>query len=88
MTTNSATLQSSRPAAAKASFPGGLPAQMVAVRKLKAEPGLWLQNDTPVPKIGPRDALIAVTHTGICGTDRHIYEWDAWSKSREPVPRH
>src|SRR5688572_33167421 len=82
MTTNSATLQSSRPAAAKASSPGGLPARMVAVRKLKSEPGLWLQNDTPVPKIGPRDALIAVTHTGIRGTDRHIYEWDAWSRGR------
>jgi threonine 3-dehydrogenase len=26
--------------------------------------------------------LVAVTHTGICGTDRHIYEWDAWSRSR------
>jgi len=24
----------------------------------------------------------AVTHAGICGTDRHIYEWDAWSRSR------
>src|SRR5215204_4670677 len=85
MTTTSATLESGRPAAAKAFAPGGLPAQMVAVRKLKAEPGLWLQNDTPVPKIGPRDALIAVTHTGICGTDRHIYEWDAWSRGRVQV---
>ena len=59
-----------------------LPETMLAVRKLKSEPGLWLQEGTPVPKIGPRDALIAVTHTGICGTDRHIYEWDAWSRGR------
>jgi threonine 3-dehydrogenase len=58
------------------------PSTMPAVRKLKNEPGLWLQHDTPLPKIGPRDALIAVTHAGICGTDRHIYEWDAWSRSR------
>jgi threonine 3-dehydrogenase len=29
--------------------------------------------------------LIAVTHTGICGTDRHIYEWDEWSSNRIPV---
>jgi threonine 3-dehydrogenase len=55
---------------------------MLAVRKLKNEPGLWLQRDTPTPQIGPRDVLVAVTHAGICGTDRHIYEWDAWSKSR------
>jgi threonine 3-dehydrogenase len=59
-----------------------LPATMVAIRKLRNEPGLWLQNDTPVPQIGPREVLIAVSHAGICGTDRHIYEWDAWSRSR------
>src|SRR5688572_3987331 len=82
MNTNSATLENSRPAQAKSFSPGGLPAQMLAVRKLKSEPGLWLQRDTPVPRIGPRDALIAVTYTGICGTDRHIYEWDAWSRGR------
>jgi threonine 3-dehydrogenase len=58
---------------------------MLAVRKLKNEPGLWLQKDTPVPTIGSRDALVAVTHAGICGTDRHIYEWDAWSKSRVKI---
>jgi threonine 3-dehydrogenase len=62
-----------------------LPATMLAVRKLKSEPGLWLQKDTPAPRIGPREALIAVTHAGICGTDRHIYEWDAWSRSRVKV---
>lgn len=62
-----------------------MPSTMLAVRKLKNEPGLWLQKDTPVPKIGPREALVAVTHTGICGTDRHIYEWDAWSRSRVKI---
>jgi threonine 3-dehydrogenase len=58
---------------------------MVALRKLHAKPGLWRQDDTPVPTVGPRDVLIAVTHAGICGTDRHIYEWDAWSQSRVQV---
>jgi threonine 3-dehydrogenase len=62
-----------------------IPRTMVAVRKLKNEPGLWLQEDTPVPAIGPREVLVAVTHAGICGTDRHIYEWDAWSRSRVVV---
>jgi threonine 3-dehydrogenase len=62
-----------------------LPATMLAVRKLHDRPGLWWQADTPVPRIGPREVLIAVTHAGICGTDRHIYEWDAWSKSRVVV---
>src|SRR4051794_33484879 len=55
---------------------------MLAIRKLKPEPGLWLQTDVLTPTIGPRDCLVSVTHAGICGTDRHIYEWDAWSRSR------
>src|SRR3954469_8697117 len=58
---------------------------MVALKKATAGPGLTLNRDTPVPTIGPRDVLIAVTHAGICGTDRHIYEWDAWSRSRVVV---
>jgi threonine 3-dehydrogenase len=58
---------------------------MKALRKTRSEPGLWFVPDTPVPAIGPRDVLIAVSHAGICGTDRHIYEWDAWAQSRIPI---
>src|SRR3954471_19036148 len=58
---------------------------MVALKKATAGPGLTLNRETPIPTIGPRDVLIAVTHAGICGTDRHIYEWDAWSANRIPV---
>ncbi len=59
-----------------------IPKTMSAIRKLHDSPGLDWRTDVPVPEIGPRDVLIAVTHAGICGTDRHIYEWDAWSQSR------
>jgi threonine 3-dehydrogenase len=55
---------------------------MLAVRKLEDAPGLTWCPETPLPQVGPRDVLIAVTHAAICGTDRHIYEWDAWSQSR------
>ena len=58
---------------------------MQAIRKLKSEPGLWLCDDVEVPAIGNRDVLISVTHAGICGTDRHIYEWDRWSQNRIKV---
>src|SRR6476661_3320772 len=46
-----------------------IPDTMLAVRKLRHEPGLWLEKDTPVPQIGPREVLVQVTHAGICGTD-------------------
>jgi threonine 3-dehydrogenase len=55
---------------------------MLAIKKLDDAPGLNWCPQTPVPSLGPRDVLIGVTHAGICGTDRHIYEWDAWSRSR------
>jgi len=54
---------------------------------VKAEPtaGLWLE-DVPVPEIGINDVLIRVHKTGICGTDLHIYDWDAWAQKTIPVP--
>lgn len=58
---------------------------MAALKKLRSEPGLWHVRDAPLPEISPRDVLIAVSHAGICGTDRHIYEWDPWAQSRIPI---
>lgn len=58
---------------------------MKALVKSKAEPGLWLE-DVPEPKIGINDVLIKVHRTGICGTDLHIYNWDAWAQKTIPVP--
>jgi len=58
---------------------------MQAIKKLKSEPGLWLCDDVELPVCGPDDVLIAVTHAGICGTDRHIFEWDRWSQNRVKV---
>ena len=59
-----------------------LPQTMPAIRKLNDAPGLNYCHDIALPEMGPRDVLVAVTHAGICGTDRHIYEWDAWSRNR------
>src|SRR3954462_6019579 len=36
------------------------------------EPGRIVLGEKPVPEVGPRDALIRVTTTTICGTDVHI----------------
>lgn len=57
---------------------------MRALVKAHAEPGLWLQ-DVAEPEIGINDVLIRVDRTGICGTDLHISNWDAWAQKTIPV---
>jgi threonine 3-dehydrogenase len=58
---------------------------MKALVKKKREVGVWL-DDVPLPTIGINDVLIKVLRTGICGTDLHIYKWDAWAQKTIPVP--
>ena len=58
---------------------------MKALVKRFAQPGLWL-DEVPVPVIGINDVLIKVHKTSICGTDVHIYNWDAWAQKTIPVP--
>jgi threonine 3-dehydrogenase len=58
---------------------------MKALVKSRAERGLWLE-DVPEPTLGINDVLIRVDRTGICGTDLHIYKWDAWAQKTIPVP--
>ncbi len=58
---------------------------MKALVKSHKEEGLWLE-DVPEPTIGLNDVLIEVDRTGICGTDVHIYNWDAWAQRTIPVP--
>lgn len=58
---------------------------MRALVKREAAVGLWLE-DVPEPEVGINDVLIKVRKTGICGTDLHIYKWDAWAQKTIPVP--
>jgi len=58
---------------------------MQALVKAKPEPGLWLQ-EVPVPAVGINDVLVRIHKTSICGTDLHIYHWDAWAAKTIPVP--
>ena len=58
---------------------------MLALVKSTPETGLTFA-EVPMPAIGRGDVLIKVLRTGICGTDLHIYSWDAWAKSNIPVP--
>jgi len=56
-----------------------------ALVKNRGEPGLWLE-DVPEPRIGINDVLIRIHRTGICGTDLHIYKWNAWAARTIPIP--
>lgn len=58
---------------------------MTALAKTKPQEGLW-QIEAPVPEIGPDEVLIRINATGICGTDIHIWNWDAWAAATVPVP--
>jgi len=59
--------------------------KMKALLKAKPEPGIWL-DEISVPEIGINDVLIKMHKTAICGTDIHIYNWDAWAQKTIPVP--
>lgn len=54
---------------------------MKALVKEKAAAGFALR-DVPVPTIRDDEVLIRVLRAGVCGTDVHIYEWDAWASGR------
>ncbi len=58
---------------------------MKALVKARAEKGIWLQ-DVAEPAVGHNDVLIKIHRTAICGTDMHIYNWDAWAQKTIPVP--
>jgi len=60
---------------------------MKALVKSRPEPGIWME-EVPVPEMGINDVLIKIMKTAICGTDVHIYNWDAWSQRTIPVPMH
>lgn len=58
---------------------------MRALVKTSRGPGMELQ-EVPVPSLGPNDVLIQVLYAGVCGTDLHIWEWDAWAAGRLNPP--
>ncbi|MGE5675010.1 MAG: L-threonine 3-dehydrogenase [Mycobacterium leprae] len=62
-----------------------MPEMMRAIRKLQPGPGAELQR-VSIPSVGPRDVLVQVKATSICGTDYHIYSWDPWSQARVKPP--
>ncbi len=58
---------------------------MKALVKKERGVGLWLE-EVPLPSHGINDVLIKIDKTSICGTDVHIWNWDAWAQKTIPVP--
>jgi len=62
---------------------------MTAVVKTKAAPGLDATEirKVPVPVPGQAEVLIRVMATAVCGTDKHIYQWDPSMAGAVEPPR-
>ena len=58
---------------------------MKALVKSRPEPGVWME-DVSVPEIGRNDVLIKIHKAAICGTDIHIFNWDAWAQKTIKPP--
>ena len=58
---------------------------MKALVKRSPEAGIWMEDvDNPICKTN--DVKIKITHTAICGTDMHIYDWDEWAQKNLELP--
>ena len=57
-----------------------------AIVKARPEPGGLELLEVPIPNPGPGEALLKNRAVAICGTDLHIYNWDAWSQKRVRIP--
>lgn len=60
--------------------------KMKAMMKVRPQEHGIEMREVDVPKPGLNDVLIKVQVASICGTDVHIYNWDAWSASRIKPP--
>ncbi len=57
-----------------------IPKIMMAIVKTKKERGAEYR-PIPVPEVGPDEVLVKVHAAAICGTDIHMYQWNAWAQA-------
>ena len=60
---------------------------MIAIVKERPAPGLTLKKSSCSKELGPHDVLVKVKRASICGTDVHIYNWDAWVTGEDSSPQ-
>ena len=59
---------------------------MRALAKVRAGPGAEL-SERPAPTPGRGEVLLRVDAASICGTDLHLFNWDAWAAENLAPPR-
>jgi threonine 3-dehydrogenase len=59
---------------------------MKAIVKARGEYGGLEIQDVAIPAVGADDVLVKIRKNGICGTDMHIYKWDAWAQRTIKTP--
>jgi len=57
-----------------------------AVVKTPPQRGVELAQ-VAIPRCRPREVLVGLRATSVCGTDLRISKWDAWSQNRLTLPR-
>src|SRR5438128_4101736 len=59
---------------------------VLAVLTRQAAPGFTL-TDVAEPSPAAGELLLRVAATSVCGTDVHLYDWNAWAAARVLPPR-
>lgn len=55
---------------------------------LKAQPTAgFTVGEVAAPSPRPGEVLLRVAAASVCGTDVHLYDWDAWAQARVATPR-
>ena len=60
---------------------------MKAIIKQQPQPGGLAIVDVQAPTLGDTQVLVKIKKTAICGTDIHIYNWDAWAQKTIKTPQ-
>lgn len=66
--------------------PAGTLVRVKAIAKTRPAPGVEIV-EVPEPQVKPGHVKLKLLAASVCGTDLHIYQWDAWSASRIHPPR-
>jgi len=63
-----------------------LPDAPASLFKARAAPGALSLEAVPLPEIGAQDVLVRVHSAAICGTDLHLFKWNAWAARHYQPP--